>query len=156
MLQSSSTVLYVEDDESDRFFMQLAFAGLGLESAFFTVPDGRIAIDYLSGNGPFADRAVHPIPGIMLLDLNLPVVSGFEVLEWIRKQPNYVQLPVVIFSSSSLEQDRLKARELGANEYLQKPTSGLRFAEIAAGLREKWLSTPRHSNQMYQGDFNRT
>ena len=100
---------------------------------------GRAAIDYLSGSGEFGDREKYPVPAVVLLDLNLPQVSGFEVLEWMRNHPDYARLPVVVFSSSTREDDRVKARELGANEFVAKPSSGLEFGEVVEGLKEKWL-----------------
>ena len=69
----------------------------------------------------------------------LPVVSGFEVLEWIRAQPEFANLPVMIFSSSSREEDKKKARHLGANDYWEKPNSPLRFSKVVQAMREKWL-----------------
>src|SRR5215469_12313991 len=87
MGKASVTVLYVEDEEGDRLFMGLAFAKEGLEGALRTVNDGKSAQNYLSGKGMYADREKHPLPTVVLLDLNLPEVHGFEVLEWIRAQP---------------------------------------------------------------------
>lgn len=133
------TVLYVEDEECDATFMKLAFAGKGLESALQVVPDGRTAIEYLSGEGEYADRKEHPLPLVVLLDLNLPQVSGFEVLKWIRSHPDFAWLPVVVFSSSTRKDDQVKALELGANEFVSKPTSGLKFSEVVERLQENWV-----------------
>jgi CheY-like chemotaxis protein len=134
----AGTVLYVEDDESDALFMQMAFAGAGLESALQVVTDGQRALDYLSGTGPYADRAKNPLPSLILLDLNLPRLPGFEVLKWMRNHPDFAQTPVVIFSSSMMEEDRVKARELGASEFVAKPSSGMEFGGVLQGLRKKW------------------
>ncbi len=136
----SGTVLYVEDEETDAMFMGLAFAEHGLESALRVVGDGRAAIEYLSGAGKYADRTEYPLPGVVLLDLNLPQVPGFEVLKWMRNHPDFARTPVVVFSSSTREEDRLKARDLGANEFLVKPNSGTQFGQVVQVLRGKWLS----------------
>jgi CheY-like chemotaxis protein len=133
------TVLYVEDEESDAMFMTLAFKGKGLEGKLRLVATGRTAIEYLSGSGEFGDREKYPVPALVLLDLNLPQVSGFGVLEWIRNHPDYAQLPVVVFSSSTREDDRVKARELGADEFVAKPSSGLKFSEVVERLQQMWL-----------------
>lgn len=133
------TVLYVEDEEGDAFFMRNAFARAGLGSALRVMTDGRSAIEYLSGTGPYADRKEYPVPTLVLLDLNLPIVPGFEVLKWTRQQPAYAATPVVIFSSSTKEEDRAQALELGANDFLVKPSSGLSFGEVVKELNEKWL-----------------
>ncbi len=120
-------------------FMKRAFAGLGLESALRVVRDGRAAIEYLSGAGTYADRKEYPAPSLVLLDLNLPQVPGLEVLKWIREQAEFARTPVVVFSSSSREDDQVKARELGANEFVAKPSTGLGYGEVLKGLREKWM-----------------
>ncbi len=132
-------MLYVEDEEGDALFMRRAFAQAGLDSALRVVEDGREAIRYLSGAEGFSDRAENPVPALVLLDLNLPVVSGFEVLGWMRQQSEYAATPVVIFSSSTKDEDRVRARDLGANEFVEKPNSGMRFGEVVLQLRERWL-----------------
>ncbi len=140
MAEKHPIVLYVEDDEGDRFFMEHAFKTAGLSSALRMVHDGRAAVQYLAGTGQFAERALHPVPRLVLLDLKLPELSGFEVLEWLRKRPEYASLPVIIFSSSSHPDDPVKAKTLGANDYWQKPANGLQYTKLVKLLREKWLS----------------
>ena len=122
-------------------FMGRAFAEKGMQSQLQVVGDGRAAIEYLSGAGKYADRKEYPLPAVVLLDLNLPLVPGFEVLKWIRNHPDYARLPVVVFSSSTREDDRVKARELGANEFVGKPSSGLDFGGVVEGLKGKWMRT---------------
>ncbi len=138
----NSIVLYVEDEEMDRFLMERAFVKSGLGAALRTVNDGQAAIDYLSGTEKFADRDRYPLPAMVLLDLNLPEVDGFEVLQWIRAHPTFRVLPVVIFSSSEREEDQVRARLLGANEFLKKPGSGLAFRDVIEKLSEQWLNLP--------------
>jgi DNA-binding response OmpR family regulator len=132
-------VLYVEDEESDIIFMQKAFATAGLRSSLRLASDGRAAIDYLSGAGIYGDRGEYPVPAVVVLDLNLPAVPGFEVLKWMRKHLDYTSTPVVIFSSSTREQDKVKAHQLGANEFLEKPASGRKFLSVVQRLKEEWL-----------------
>jgi CheY-like chemotaxis protein len=139
--QTTRTVLYVEDEECDLFFMQAAFQKAGLGQALRGLGNGQEAIDYLSGSGAYADRSQHPLPSMLLLDLNLPLVSGFEVLQWLRGRPEFQALPVVIFSSSSEEEDKARARQLGANDYIEKPSSGMHFGRVVQALSEKWLKT---------------
>jgi CheY-like chemotaxis protein len=135
------TVLYVEDEESDATFMRMAFADRGMESALRVVGDGRVAVEYLSGAGQYADRREYPLPSVVLLDLNLPQLPGFEVLKWIRNHPDVARTPVVVFSSSTREDDRVKALELGASEFVAKPSSGMKFGEVVERLRERWMGT---------------
>jgi CheY-like chemotaxis protein len=132
------TVLYVEDEENDVAFMKRAFKRHGMESALRVVHDGRAVMEYLSGGGKYADRNEYPLPSVVLLDLNLPQVPGFEVLRWMRNDPQLARTPVVVFSSSTLEDDRVKALELGANEFVVKP-SAMRFGEVVEKLRDGWM-----------------
>ena len=117
----ANTVLYVEDEEHDVFFMQMAFKTAHVANPLQIVVDGRQAIDYLQGNGPFANRELYPLPCMVLLDLNIPCLSGIEVLQWLRKHSQLHDLPVVIFSSSSNVLDIAKTNELGIQNYLVKP-----------------------------------
>lgn len=134
------TVLYVEDEENDVFFMRHAFQKAGIEHGLASVADGPDALAYLSGKDPYHDRGQFPVPSLILLDLNLPLISGFEVLQWIRDQPQFRKTPVVVFSSSGRPEDRHKAEELGANNYLLKPASGIQFIDVARELKESWLA----------------
>lgn len=133
-------ILYVEDEENDVYFMRRAFRGMGQEWCLKVVADGQAAIDYLSGRGEFGNRQNYPLPALVLLDLNLPTVSGFQVLIWIRQRPEFKQLPVIIFSSSPRAEDRLKAKELGASDYLEKPDTGMDFGTVLETLRRKWFA----------------
>ncbi len=138
-MPGSSTVLYVEDDESDALFMQRAFANVGLASALRVVEDGRAAMNYLSGANGYANREEYPLPSLVLLDLNLPLVHGFDVLKWIREQQQYASTPVVIFTSSTRVEDKVRAQQLGATEFVEKPHSGLKFKDVVQQLSDRWL-----------------
>ena len=130
--------LYVEDELYDIQFMRRAFKLAGLETCLETVTDGQQAIDYLSSKRPYTNGHQSPLPAVIILDLNLPLVSGFDVLKWVRQQPHFEQLPVVIFSSSVRTDDRTKACKLGATDYLEKPSSPLQFTELVERVKE-WL-----------------
>jgi CheY-like chemotaxis protein len=133
-------VLYVEDEESDAYFMRQAFRNVAPSVDLRTVSDGQQAIDYLGGGSGYSDRKSHPLPLLVLLDIHLPLLSGFEVLSWIRQQPEFKNLSVVIFSSSSFLQDKERADSLAANGYMQKPGSAVQFREVAEQLKRRWLS----------------
>jgi CheY-like chemotaxis protein len=135
------TVLYVEDEPDDVFFMVEALRRTGAKVSLQSVGDGRQALAYLAGEAPYGDRNQYPLPALVLLDLNLPLLSGFEVLQWIRQHPELQSLPVAIFSSSGYPKDREKARALVANEYLLKPSSGVEFVDVAKRLEELCHST---------------
>jgi DNA-binding response OmpR family regulator len=88
----------------------------------------------------YGDREKYPVPSLLLLDLNHPQVPGFGVLEWMRNHPDYRRTPVVIFSSSTREEDRAKAKQLGADDFMPKPGSGVKFGEVVDAVRRKWLA----------------
>jgi CheY-like chemotaxis protein len=132
-------ILYVEDEVSDVLLMQFACKRAGLALPLQVVPDGNLAVAYLAGQGPFADRQKYPLPCLLLLDLNLPGLSGFDVLEWLRQQATFRDLPVVVLSGSALESDREKAMRLGANDYVVKPDLASLASELQR-VRDQWLA----------------
>jgi len=136
---NSFSILYVEDEETDVLLLQHALAKAGIRNPLQTVKDGKLAKDYLAGDGPFADRKLHPLPGLVLLDLNLPYWSGLEVLEWIRQQPHLRRVPVIIFSSSSRPDDIAQAYDAGANAYVVKPNALSELTALTLALRDFWL-----------------
>ena len=114
-------ILVVEDDPNDVFFLLQAFMQAGLQPPIHVAVDGQHAIDYLSGVGQFADRDAHPLPECMFLDLKLPLIHGFQVLEWVRQHSDLKEMPVFILTASAEECDRQRAWQLGARAYLVKP-----------------------------------
>jgi CheY-like chemotaxis protein len=139
----SKSILQVEDEEADIFLLAHVFKKAGIDSPLHVVTDGQMALDYLSGNEPFADRQKHPLPCLVLLDLKLPKLTGMEVLAWIRQQPSLRNLVVVVFSSSCQPADLEQAYELGANSFLQKPTGLAHSLEVAQLLKGWWLGYNR-------------
>jgi CheY-like chemotaxis protein len=135
-------ILYAEDEENDIFFLNLALQDLGSPHTLEAVPDGEQAIDYLAGKGAFTDRVGYPLPALVLLDINMPKKSGLEVLEWIRRQPQFKSLPIVILTSSLRQEDMDKARHLGADDYLLKASHPAKLSEIVKSLQDRWLSLP--------------
>src|ERR1041384_2734772 len=116
-----AVILLVEDNEEDILLMKRAFRNAHIANPLRVVKDGEEALQYLAGNGPYADRGRHPMPFLVLLDLRLPKLSGFEVLAWIRDQSELAELTVVVLTGSDHVPDATKARELGANSYMVKP-----------------------------------
>src|SRR5438309_11574947 len=96
----SAVILLAEDREDDIFLIRKAFRTAGLNNPLYVVNDGEQAIAYLIGDGPFSNRDEYPLPDIILLDLKMPRLDGFEVLTWIRQQPGIRGLPVVVLTSS--------------------------------------------------------
>ena len=128
------TILYAEDEENDVLLLRLAFESEGLPNLLITVVDGAEAISYLAGTGQFTDRQKHPLPDLLLLDLNLPKKSGFEVLQWARQQPALVGLPIIVYTSSQAEVDRDSAFRFGATDYIVKFSEFDQLANFARTL----------------------
>lgn len=141
-------ILHVEDEEDDVLFIQRAFKSAGITNPLNAVEDGQSAIDYLSGNGKFADRQQYPLPALMLLDLNLPGQSGFDVLKWIRAHPELKRTIVVVICSSSQNLPDINAAyDLGANGYVVKPPTFPGLVELAKAIRDYWLVFNHPPNQ---------
>lgn len=136
---SAYPILLVEDDENDVFFFRRAMQLAEIDHPFEVARNGQEAIDYCSGSGEFADRSRYPAPGLIILDLNLPYKSGFEVLEWLRKNPATLQTIVVVFSSSTAEGDVSRAYTAGANSYLVKQGSPKGLVELLKLIKAYWL-----------------
>ena len=138
-MSESGHILVAEDDTTDAYFFQRAFKRAGLPVVLHFVRDGQEVIDYLQGTGQFADRTAHPLPQLLLLDLNMPRLNGFDVLEWVRRQPGFSGVQVVIFSSSDEAKDINKAYGLGANWYLVKPHSMDELTALVGRFKKFWL-----------------
>ena len=139
MTASPHLILIVEDSSDDFFFLQRSFNLADVINELRLVSDGQQAVDYLQGNAPFHDRAAYPLPSLILLDLKLPLMDGFEVLSWIRQQPLLKNIIVIVLTSSSEEKDVARAYELGANAFLVKPTSIDKLTDIVRSLELFWL-----------------
>lgn len=141
-------VLVAEDDPSDVFFLRRAFAMAGLPTSLHFVRDGQEAIDYLEGDDQYSDRQTYPLPDLMLLDLKMPRLNGFDVLDWLRKQPGLKRLLVTVLTSSDQPQDINRAYDLGANSYLLKPHGSESLSEVIKQLHKYWLELNRGAGQL--------
>jgi CheY-like chemotaxis protein len=141
-MSETPCLLLVEDDESDVLFLKRAFAKTGVKIPLQVVENGRKAIEYLAGNGPYWDRTRYPAATHLLLDLKLPEKSGFEVLGWIRSQTGLKNLRVVILTSSAEESDIQRASQLGVDSYLVKPIHFTLLLETAKAIDE-WVRNGR-------------
>ena len=137
----NETLLLVEDTQQDELLILRALNKINLGNGVVVVRDGQQALDYLFREGEFAGRAGPDLPTVVLLDVNLPRVSGLEVLERLRADPRTRLLPVVILTSSDEEQDRLRSYENGANSFVRKPLNFAELAETVARLGIYWLAT---------------
>lgn len=139
LCQPMKTVLLAEDSEDDIFVMKMACKRTGIPHLLQIVTDGEMALDYLSGRGPYADRAAHPMPNVIFLDIKMPRRDGHEVLKWIRSQPDLKEIPVVMLTGSVLTADVDQAYQLGVTSYLQKIPDPAEFGQAVRVIMKYWL-----------------
>ena len=133
-------ILLVEDDDNDVLFMQLAFKRASMPNRLIALHDGAEAIDYLDGVRPYADRARFPTPCLILTDLKMPRMDGFDLLAWIQDRPEHQHIPVIVLSSSNQPEDRRRALELGARDYWVKPSEIQTLMRIVQQMRTTWVA----------------
>jgi len=136
-------ILLAEDDSNDVLLIQRAFQKAGLRNILKVARDGEQAINYLSGKGIYSNREQYPLPFLLLLDLKMPGTDGFEVLEWLRNEPQLKRLLVVVLTSSNLQSDVDRAYELGANSYLVKPVSFDEMVHLIQRFEAYWSEINR-------------
>jgi CheY-like chemotaxis protein len=132
-------ILLAEDEQTDAYFIQWANKKAGLPHEIFHVADGQEAIDYLRGTPPYDDRTRHPFPHLLLLDLKMPRLTGFDVLSWLKQDSDFPELPVVVLSSSNYPADIDQARKLGATDYKIKPGNPQLLVEMLQELDQRWF-----------------
>jgi CheY-like chemotaxis protein len=134
------TILVAEDNPDDAFLLKRAFVQAGINVRLDFVQDGEQAIHYLKGENGYADREAHPFPVLLLLDLKMPRLDGFDVLEWLRQQPGGLKrLLVTVLTSSDQPSDVDRAYDLGANSYLIKPSVSESLVEIVLRIQNYWF-----------------
>jgi len=127
-VSESNTILLVEDSRDDVFLTRLAFEQAGITHRLVVVSNGEQAVQYLNGEGPYADREQFPLPRPILLDLAMPRMTGFDFLVWLRQEPELKDLPVIVLTGSLNPAD---VEQAGATCFLAKPTG---LTEWAAAL----------------------
>ena len=133
-------ILLAEDDPNDVFFFRRAFQRAEIPCRILDVPNGEQAVRYLEGAAPYNNRSDFPLPNLLLLDLKMPVMSGFDVLEWLRSHPAFAEIPALVLSSSAHEDDISRSRSLGAKDYRVKPADLNQLTQMARELSKQWIS----------------
>jgi CheY-like chemotaxis protein len=134
------TILIADDDEEDRVLTQEALAGARLKNDLRFVVDGQDLMDYLRHQGRYAGvPSDAPVPGIILLDLNMPKLDGREALAEIKSDPELKQIPVVVLTTSSADADVLRSYELGVNSFITKPVTFAGLVEVMQGFSRYWF-----------------
>ena len=134
-----AVILVVEDREDDILIIRKAFKEARLLNPLHVVRNGEEAIDYLRGTGKYWNREEYPLPDLVLLDLKMPRIDGFEVLRWVRQQPTLKAIRIIVLTSSDRINDVTLAYQLGANSFLVKPLSFPDFVQTSKVLKGYWL-----------------
>ena len=134
---TDKVILLIEDNADDELLTRRAFQKNNILNEVVVAHDGAEAIDLLLGDG--GGRGAPPVPAVILLDLNLPKISGLEVLRRLRADDRTRLLPVVILTSSREEQDLIEGYRLGANSYVRKPVDFAEFLNATRQLGLYWL-----------------
>ena len=132
-------ILLADDSADDVLLIRTAFKKSGFSDPIYVVTNGEQVLEYLRGEAPYSDRKRHPVPHLLLLDLNMPRLNGFEVLSWIRGRQEWMCLPVIVLTTSFYGPEIKRAYDLGANSFITKPPE---FSELVASLKEvgeHWL-----------------
>jgi CheY-like chemotaxis protein len=135
----SIIILMADDDEEDRTFAKKALKKSRLCNELRFVEDGEELMDYLKRRGKYADPVKSPVPGLILLDLNMPKKDGREALKEIKDAPALKEIPVVVLTTSESEDDVHKAYGLGANSYISKPVTMSGMVKVMTGLGKYWF-----------------
>ena len=142
-VETPQTILLAEDNPDDIRLIRMAFEKAGFVNPLSVVRNGAEAIQYLKGQGRFTNRELFPIPAVILLDLNMPIMSGFEVLTWLRQRAEWKCLPVVVLTTSFYGPDIEKAYDLGANSFITKSVDLDEFVGTVRQLCKFWLHDTR-------------
>jgi CheY-like chemotaxis protein len=138
-MNNPAHILLIEDNRMDVELTLNAFKEARIANTIQVARNGQEGLDYLFGRGEFADRQKYPLPYLILLDLKMPRVDGFEVLRQVKAAPILKRIPVIILTSSKEEGDRALSYDTGANSYLVKPVSFEGFAEVVRQINGYWL-----------------
>ena len=140
-MPSALQILVAEDNEDDAFILTHALKLAGLPAPIFICCDGQEVIDYLKGDGAFADRAKHPLPGLLILDIKMPHLSGLEVLRWVRAHPGCAVIPTIILTSSAHPKDVAEAFANCVNAYFLKPRTPEEMRDLLKLIHNFWKAS---------------
>ena len=136
---SAKKILLIEDSADDIELTVLAMKKSNILNEMVIARDGLEALDYLHARGDYKDRNPEELPALILLDLQLPKLSGIEVLKQLRAEEKFKLIPVVVLTSSNEEKDRLNGYNFGANSYIQKPVDFMQFVSAVQQVGLYWM-----------------
>lgn len=137
-MEANFPILLVEDDPNDVWLVKHAFQSANISNPLRIVNDGQEAIDYLRGAGAYGDRNAFPLPKLVLLDLKMPRLNGFDVISWMRRHYPAKLIPIIVLSSSALPQDVNRGYEMGANAYMVKPADYRALERLFRTIADFW------------------
>ena len=138
-MPSTHTVLVVDDNPDHALLVRLAARRVLPDLDVRVVEEGEGALAYLAGEPPFGDREANPLPGLVILDLLLPGLGGFEILEWVGGRDELRRVPLVVLSSSVNPNDRRRSLELGARSFHSKPPHVAELGETVGEILRRWV-----------------
>ena len=133
------TILIADDDPEDRMLARDALSESKLANAVQFVEDGQELLDYLRRQGRFADPALSPTPGIILVDLNMPRVDGRTAIQALKADATLCHIPVIVLTTSSAEEDIFRSYALGVSSYITKPVSFEALVRVMKGFGQYWF-----------------
>jgi len=155
-MDRSALILLAEDNKMDVELTLDAFRENHFNNRIEVVENGEKAVSYLMGEGGYADRDKYPLPGLVLLDLKMPKMDGFEVLKKVKSTPEIRRIPIIILTSSGEEGDRIMGYDLGANSYLVKPVTFDGFLKVVKKVTDYWITLnlppPIRENRSGEGE----
>lgn len=140
---SNFAILLVEDDENDILLIRRALKKSHVDNPVYVARNGQEAIDYLSGQGKFSEREQFPFPQVVITDLKMPRLTGFDLLAWINEHPQFRVIPTIVLSSSKEELDVARSYGLGANTYMVKPADFEVLAQMTKLIRDYWAASTK-------------
>lgn len=138
-MSKCSTILFAEDDENDVFLFITALSKAGVGNPVARVSNGEEALSYLAGTGVYADRTAHPFPCLLITDLKMPNLSGFDLLARAKPILNANHLPALVLSASVSDSDKQRSLQLGAHAFFVKPVDLNGLVSLAKELKRCWL-----------------
>jgi CheY-like chemotaxis protein len=139
-MPKSSVIMLVDDSPDDLELMRIAFKKAGIRNPIAEVHSGEQAIAYLTGEDKYGDRRHFPLPCLIVTDLKMPGVDGFELLKWLRDQPAFELVPKIVLTASAHEEDKQRARELGCTAYFTKPNQLEGLVNLVDEMNTGWIS----------------
>jgi CheY-like chemotaxis protein len=136
-------ILIAEDDEEDRMLTCDALQECGLLNSLHFVEDGEQLLYYLLRKGEYNDNKLYPMPGLILLDLNMPRKDGREALREIKENPALKLIPIIVLTTSKAEEDIIKTYNLGVNSFITKPVTFAGLVDVMKTLNTYWFKTVR-------------